>query len=76
MNAVIVESYPWNFAQLQQFVARAIRLNSTEKTNIYCLCSQKSFDINVFSLILRKEVMNTFVRTSTEVTVSELTEGF
>lgn len=76
VNAVIVESYPWNFAQLQQFVARAIRLNSKEKTNIYCLCSEKSFDINVFSLILRKEVTNTFVRTSGEVTIGELTKDF
>lgn len=40
VNTVIAESYPWNFAQLHQYAARAIRLNSTEKTDIYCLTSE------------------------------------
>jgi len=76
VNTVIVESYPWNFAQLHQFAARAIRLNSTDKTTIYCLTSEGSFDINVFSLILKKEVTNKFVRSSVETSMSELSEEF
>jgi len=76
VSVVIAESYPWNYAQLYQYAARAIRLNSTTKTDIYCLCSEGSFDLNVFSLILRKEVMNTFVRTSEEITMSDLTKDF
>lgn len=76
VNTVIVESYPWNFAQLHQFAARAIRLNSTDKTTIYCLTSEGSFDINVFSLILKKEVSNKFIRSSVETTMSELSEEF
>lgn len=76
VNTVIAESYPWNFAQLHQYAARAIRLNSTKKTDIYCLTSEGSFDVNVFSLILRKEVVNRFVRKSEEVTVAELSTQF
>lgn len=76
VNTVIAESYPWNFAQLHQFAARAIRLNSTEKTTVYCLTSEGSFDVNVFSLILRKEVVNKFVRKSEETTVEELSKEF
>lgn len=76
VNTVIAESYPWNFAQLHQYAARAVRLNSTEKTDIYCLTSEGSFDINVFSLILRKEVTNTFVRTSEETSMEELSKNF
>ena len=76
VNTVIAESYPWNFAQLHQYAARAIRLNSTQKTDIYCLTSEGSFDINVFSLILRKEVANKFVRLSEETSVAELSKEF
>lgn len=76
VNTVIAESYPWNFAQLHQYAARAVRLNSTKKTDIYCLTSEGSFDVNVFSLILRKEVANTFVRTSEETSVEELSKDF
>ena len=76
VNTVIAESYPWNFAQLHQYAARAIRLNSTQKTDIYCLTSEWSFDINVFSLILRKEVANKFVRLSEETSVAELSKEF
>lgn len=76
VNTVIAESYPWNFAQLHQYAARAVRLNSTEKTDIYCLTSEWSFDVNVFSLILRKEVANTFVRTSEETSMAELSKWF
>lgn len=76
VSVVIAESYPWNYAALHQYAARAIRLNSKEKTTVYCLCSEGSFDVNVFSLILRKEVTNTFVRTSEDVSVEDLTKGF
>lgn len=76
VNTVIAESYPWNFAQLHQYAARAIRLNSTKKTDIYCLTSEGSFDVNVFSLILRKEVANIFVRTSQETSMAELSKNF
>ena len=76
VNTVIAESYPWNFAQLHQFAARAIRLNSTEKTTVYCLTSEGSFDINVFSLILKKEVVNKFVRESIETSMEELSAEF
>lgn len=76
VNTVIAESYPWNFAQLHQFAARAIRLNSTEKTTVYCLTSEGSFDINVFSLILKKEVVNKFVRESVETSMAELSAEF
>ena len=76
VNTVIAESYPWNFAQLHQYASRAIRLNSTKKTDIYCLTSEGSFDVNVFSLILRKEVVNKFVRKSEETSVEELSKEF
>lgn len=76
VNTVIAESYPWNYAQLHQFAARAIRLNSTEKTTVYCLTAEGSFDINVFSLILKKEVVNKFVRESVETSMAELSQEF
>lgn len=76
VSVVIAESYPWNFAQLHQYAARAVRLNSTEKTMIYCLCAEWSFDINVFALMLKKEVVNKFVRTSDDVLVDELAKNF
>lgn len=76
VNTVIAESYPWNFAQLHQFAARAIRLNSTEKTTVYCLTAEGSFDVNVFSLILKKEVVNQFVRKSRETSAEELSAEF
>jgi SNF2 family DNA or RNA helicase len=72
VSVVIAESYPWNFAQLKQYAARAIRLNSTEKTIIHCLCSEWSFDVNVFGLLVKKEVTNEFVRTSEEVSTEDI----
>lgn len=76
VSVVIAESYPWNFAQLHQYAARAVRLNSTEKTMIYCLCAEGSFDINVFALMLKKEVANTFIKSSDDVIVDELAKEF
>ena len=72
VSVVIAESYPWNMAQLKQYAARAIRLNSTEKTIIRCLCSEWSFDVNVFGLLVKKEVTNEFVRTSTKLSTEDI----
>lgn len=72
VSVVIAESYTWNMAQLKQYAARAIRLNSKEKTIIHCLCSEGSFDVNVFGLLVKKEVTNEFVRTSEIVSTGEI----
>lgn len=76
VSVVIAESYPWNFAQLHQYAARAIRLNSPEKTMIYCLCAEWSFDINVFALMMKKETSNIYVKTWEDVDISELVWNF
>lgn len=76
VKTVITDSYPWNYATLRQFFARAIRINTKHKVTVYCLCSEGSFDVNVFALMLKKEQVNTYLRTDKEVSMDQLAEGF
>ncbi len=73
---VITDSYPWNFAQLSQYFFRAIRLNATNHTQVYCLSNEGSFDTNVFNLLLAKERVNTFIQDSQTIEASDVAEHF
>jgi SAM-dependent methyltransferase len=73
---VITDSYPWNYAQLSQYFFRAIRLNARNHTQVYCLSNEGSFDTNVFSLMLAKEKVNTFIADSIEVDTKTIAGGF
>lgn len=73
---VITDSYPWNYAQLSQYFFRAIRLNARNHTQVYCLSNEGSFDTNVFSLMLAKERVNTFIADSQEVDTKTIAGGF
>ncbi|NUM36389.1 MAG: hypothetical protein HUU50_17755 [Candidatus Brocadiae bacterium] len=75
-NFVITDSYPWNYAQLSQYFFRAIRLNSKNHTQVYCLSAEGSFDTNVFNLMLAKEKVNTFIQDGLEVDTKEVAGNF
>lgn len=76
VEIVITDSYPWNYAQLSQYFFRAIRLNSTNHTQVYCLSNEGSFDTNVFSLMIAKERVNKFIQDGDEVDNVDLAKDF
>lgn len=62
-NHVIVESLQWNLPNIEQFAFRFIRFNSTQKTHVHFFYYKTSIEPNLMALLLKKENINSFVRT-------------
>jgi SNF2 family DNA or RNA helicase len=75
-SVVITDSLTWNFATYSQFIARAIRLTSKQTVDVYALCNEGSFDVNVFSLMMKKEKINQYIRRGVEDGDKELLDKF
>ncbi len=75
-NEVIICGLPWNFAKLNQFVFRCIRFDSKEKTNVHFVIYSDSIELNVLNLLLNKEKINSFMRTTEESTDDEMYDKY
>lgn len=62
-NHVVIESLQWNLPNIEQFAFRFIRFNSTQKTHVHFFYYKTSIEPNLMALLLKKENINSFVRT-------------
>ena len=76
VSIVITDSLTWNWATYNQFISRAIRLTSKRTVDVYALCNKGSFDVNVFSLMMKKEKINQFIRRGVEGGDKEFIDKF
>ncbi|BAX25548.1 helicase [Tenacibaculum phage pT24] len=75
-NTVIIPSLPWNNSSLAQFYCRTIRFDSKNKTQVHLICYSESIDLNILNLILNKEKVNNFVKTTEVSTEEDVNEEF
>ncbi len=75
-NTVIVTGLPWNGSKLNQFTSRTIRFNSKNITDVYLLCYSESIELNILNLILNKEKVNNFIKTTEITTDEEVNEDY
>ena len=75
-SVVVTDSLTWNWATYNQFISRAIRLTSKQTVDVYAICNEGSFDVNVFSLMMKKEKINQYIRRGVEGGDKELLDKF
>lgn len=63
-DEVILVGLQWNFSKINQFVFRCIRLDSENFTNVNIICYSDSIELNVLNLLLNKERVNNFIKTT------------
>lgn len=76
VSVVVTDSLTWNWATYNQFISRAIRLTSKQTVDVYAVCNEGSFDVNVFSLMMKKEKINQYIRRGIEGGDKELLDKF
>lgn len=54
VEEVIVESIPWDYATLMQFIFRAVRANAKVPTTAHLLAVNNTFDINLMAMVASK----------------------
>ena len=54
VDEVIVESIPWDYATLMQFIFRAVRANAKVPTTAHLLAVNDTFDINLMAMVASK----------------------
>lgn len=75
-NEVIITALPWNGSKLSQFFRRCVRFNSSTITNVNLVCYSDSIELNVLNLILNKEKVNQFIKTTDITTDDDVNEQF
>ena len=75
-NTVIITGLPWNGSKLNQFTKRCVRFNSSTMTDIYIVCYSDSIELNILNLILNKEKVNQFIKTTDITTDEEVNEEY
>jgi phospholipid N-methyltransferase len=58
IDEIIVESYQWNIAKIEQWYFRFIRLNSKNRKNVYFYTYADSIETNMLRLLMAKEKIN------------------
>lgn len=62
-DEVIVEALQWNQPKIFQYVFRAIRFDSLNKTNVRFFVYENSIEVNLLNLLVDKERINDFIKT-------------
>lgn len=75
-NEVIITALPWNGSKLSQFTKRTVRFNSSSMTNVNLVCYADSIELNILNLILNKEKVNQFIKTTDVTTDDEVNEEY
>lgn len=75
-NEVILTAFQWSWSTITQFVFRCIRFNSKEMTNVHTVLYSDSIELNILNLLMNKEKINSFMRTTDLADEEELYENF
>jgi hypothetical protein len=75
-NKCIIESLQWNIPKISQFFFRFIRFDSTRHTEVHFVTYDSTIEMNLLALLMAKEKLNDFVKTTNETTSAAIYEEF
>ncbi|HUN01235.1 MAG TPA: N-6 DNA methylase [Niabella sp.] len=75
-NKCIIESLQWNIPRISQFYFRFIRFDSTRHTQVHFVNYENTIELNLMALLMAKEKLNDFIKTTNETTTAAIYEEF
>ncbi|GGA92786.1 helicase-related protein [Puia dinghuensis] len=75
-NKCIIESHQWNIPKESQFYFRFIRFDSAGHTEIHYVNYWNTIEMNLTALLMAKEQLNDFIKTTNRTTTSDIYEEF
>lgn len=75
-NKCIMESHQWNIPKESQFYFRFIRFDSLQHTEVHYFNYWDTIEMNLTALLMAKEKLNDFIKTTNRTTTSEIYEEF
>ena len=75
-NKCIIESLQWNIPKISQFYFRFIRFDSPRHTQVHFINYENTIELNLLALLMAKEKLNDFVKTTNESTTAAIYEEF
>jgi len=75
-NKCIIESLQWNIPKISQFYFRFIRFDSERHTEVHFVNYKNTIEINLLALLMAKEKLNDFIKTTNEKTSAAIYEQF
>jgi N-6 DNA Methylase/SNF2-related domain len=75
-SKAIIESLQWNIPRISQFYFRFIRFDSLRHADIYIVNYLDTIEINLMALLMAKEKLNDFIKTTNRTTTAEIYEEF
>lgn len=71
-NRCIIECLNWNMAKMSQYYFRFIRFDSKDPKEVHLVVYEDTIEMNILALVLAKEKMNEFIKTTENVSNEEL----
>ncbi|MBS1918267.1 MAG: N-6 DNA methylase [Bacteroidetes bacterium] len=75
-NKCVIESLQWNIPKISQFYFRFIRFDSKRHTQVHFVNYQNTIELNLLALLMAKEKLNDFIKTTNETTTTAIYEEF
>ena len=75
-NKCIIESLQWNIPKISQFYFRFIRFDSKRHTQVHFVNYENTIEINLLALLMTKEKLNDFIKTTNEKTTTAIYNEF
>lgn len=75
-HKVIIESLQWNIPKIAQFYFRFIRFDSLKHADVYFVNYMDTIEVNLLALLMEKERLNDFIKTTNEASSSKIYEQF
>lgn len=75
-NRCIIESLQWNIPKISQFYFRFIRFDSVRHSQVHFVNYANTIEINLLALLMAKEKLNDFIKTTNEKTSKAIYEEF
>lgn len=75
-SKVIVESLQWNIPKISQFYFRFIRFDSLRHAEVYIVNYLGTIEINLMALLMAKEKLNDFIKTTNRTTTAQIYEDY
>lgn len=75
-NKCIIESLQWNMPRISQFYFRFIRFDSPRHTQVHFVNYQDTIEVNLLALLMAKEKLNDFMKTTNEISTAAIYEEF
>ncbi|QEC69365.1 N-6 DNA methylase [Panacibacter ginsenosidivorans] len=75
-NRCIIESLQWNIPKISQFYFRFIRFDSVRHSEVHFVNYENTIEINLLALLMAKEKLNDFIKTTNEKSSKAIYEQF